>query len=261
MALLAERYSQRAEAYDRLWSPAIQPYGERLIASLPLAAADRVIDVGTGAGALLPAIRRAAPHAEVLGVDSSEGMLALARRRHDGPLMIMNAQQLELPGDCFDAALVAFVLFHLPQPSRCLAEVQRVLLRGGSVGTATWGAEHFPEVDSVWADELTAAGAPATPLPAVDNRACCDTEAKVTDLLRDAGFASIRVWTEPLVHRWAPGVHFEHQVLVSSRARLETLSVEQRTRCLEAIRARLASASSDDYVYAGDVTMATGMKP
>ncbi len=52
MAILADRYSQRAEAYDGLWSPIIRPVGERLIARLPLSArTSHVIDIGTGAGA------------------------------------------------------------------------------------------------------------------------------------------------------------------------------------------------------------------
>ncbi len=51
-AILAERYSQRAEAYDELWSPIIRPVGERLIRQLSLRAARSIIDVGTGAGAL-----------------------------------------------------------------------------------------------------------------------------------------------------------------------------------------------------------------
>ena len=36
---LADRYSQRAEAYDRLWSPVIRPIAERLLERLPLAEA------------------------------------------------------------------------------------------------------------------------------------------------------------------------------------------------------------------------------
>ena len=115
-AILAERYSQRAEAYDELWSPIIRPAGERLIRQLLLTAATNVIDVGTGAGALLPAIRRAAPRATILGVDRSDGMLRLAREKHSGPLAHMDVQKLALPANRFDAAGVAFVLFHVPSP-------------------------------------------------------------------------------------------------------------------------------------------------
>lgn len=140
VAALARRYSVRADAYDRLWSPAIRPFGERLIAALPLARAQQVIDVGTGAGALLPALQQAAANASIVGVDNSEGMLRLARSRNAGRLELMNVEALTLAGDWFDVAVAAFVLFHLPHPERCLAGVFRVLKPGGRVGTATGAA-------------------------------------------------------------------------------------------------------------------------
>ena len=258
---LARRYSQRAGAYDSLWSPAIQPLGERLLERLPLADAEQVIDVGTGAGALLPAIRRAAPRATILGIDRSQGMLTLARQRHDGPLAVMDAQSLDLPDGGFDVALVAFVLFHLPDPDRCLQEVFRVLKPGGRVGTATWGVEQFAAANMVWDEELSAAGAATFPLPATDNRACCNSEAKMTWLLKGAGFTQIRTWTESLEHRWRPEDHFEYQVRSTSRLRLESLDVGDRDECLRRLRARLATAAEDEYVFRGEVVMATAAKP
>ena len=258
---LARRYSQRAAAYDSLWSPAIQPVGERLLERLPLPGAGQVIDVGTGAGALLPAIQRAAPRAVILGVDTSEGMLERARQRHNGPLALMDAQKLDLPPNRFDVAVVAFVLFHLPHPQRCLEEVFRVLKPGGAVGTATWGAERYPAVNAIWDEELTAAGAVTFLLPATDNRGCCNNREKMTQLLEYAGFSDITSWSESLEHRWRPDDHFEYQVRSTSRLRLESLASGARDDCLERVRARLAACSDEEYVFSGDVVMATAVKP
>ncbi len=258
---LARRYSQRAAAYDSLWSPAIQPLGERLLERLPLAGAEHVIDVGTGAGALLPAIRRAAPRAAILGIDGSEGMLQLARGRHDGPLALMDAQRLDLPNDRFDIAIVAFVLFHLPDPQRCLEEVFRVLKPEGRVGTATWGVERFAEANAIWDEELTAAAAETFPLPATDNRASCNSEAKMSSLLERAGFVEVSTWTESLNHRWPPDDHFEYQVRSTSRLRLESLDEGHRDECLRRVRARLATAGEEMYIFSGEVVMATAAKP
>src|SRR5260370_37482181 len=171
-AILADRYSQRADAYDQLWSPVIRPPGELLISQLSLSAAKRIIDVGTGAGALLPAISRAAPNATVLGIDRSAGMLRLARHKHSGPLALMDVQNLALAANRFDAAVVAFVLFHVPSPERCLSEVNRVLKPAGTMGTVTWGAERAPMANAVCDEELEAAVARDLELPATDNRAC-----------------------------------------------------------------------------------------
>ncbi len=260
-AMLADRYSQRAEAYDGLWSPIIRPVGERLISRLPLTAAKSVIDVGTGTGALLPAIRQAAPSAAILGVDRSDGMLRLARDRHSGGwLALMDVQKLALPTNRFDAAVVAFVLFHVPSPERCLTEVNRVLKPGGTVGSVTWGTERVPMANAIWDEELEAAGAHYLELPATDNRACCDSAKKMRTLLGQAGFVSIKVWSESIEHRWRPEDHFDYQVGSTSRLRLQSLDVESRKTCLRKVRDRLSGAEDEQYVYRGEVFVATAVK-
>ncbi|TMG43428.1 MAG: methyltransferase domain-containing protein [Chloroflexi bacterium] len=260
-AMLADRYSQRAQAYDGLWSPVIRPIGERLIARLPLTAdTSHVIDVGTGAGSLLPAIQLAAPSAVVVGIDRSQGMLRLAKERHSCPLALMDVQRLALPANRFEVAIVAFVLFHLPWPEQCLAEVNRVLQPGGSVGTVTWGSETEPPASAIWDDELQAAGARVIQLPAVDNRDCCDSTQKMTTLLEQAGFVSINVWTESIEHRWRPEDHFDYQLRMSSRLRLQSLDVQDRESCINRVRDRLFGADRAQYVYRGEVFMATAVK-
>ncbi len=260
-AMLADRYSQRANAYDGLWSPIIRPAGERLIAHLPLSSTTRhIIDIGTGAGALLPAIQRSAPSAVIVGVDRSQGMLRLAKEKHSSPLALMDVQTLALPANRFEVAVVAFVLFHLPSPERCLAEVNRVLLPGGAVGTVTWGSEKQPLASATWDEELQAAGAEVIGLPAVDNRACCDSTQKMTTLLEQAGFVAISVWTESIEHRWRPEEHFDYQVGMNSRLRLQSLDVEDRETCLRRIRDRLSGADDEQYVYRGELFMATAFK-
>ena len=260
-AMLADRYTQRAAVYDALWSPIIRPAGERLISRLSLTAARSVIDVGTGTGALLPAIRRAAPGAAILGVDRSDGMLRLARDRHSGGwLALMDVQKLALPANRFDAAVVAFVLFHVPSPERCLTEVNRVLKPGGTVGSVTWGTERVPMANAIWDEELEAAGAHHLELPATDNRACCDSAQKMTTLLGQAGFVSIEVWSESIEHRWRPEDHFDYQVGSTSRLRLQSLEVENRKACLRRVRDRLSGAEDEQYVYRGEVFVATAVK-
>jgi ubiquinone/menaquinone biosynthesis C-methylase UbiE len=258
-AILAERYSQRAEGYDASWSPVIRPVGERLLAHLPLATAQDVIDVGTGAGALLPAIQKAAPRATVLGVDNSEGMLRLARDKHPGPLELMDAQELTLPSNQFDAAIVAFVLFHLPSPERCLREVNRVLKPGGTVGLVTWGAVNDPPADEIWAEELDAAGARMLDLPANDSYSRCDSPEKVAELLEQTGFTSTRVWTETLEYQWLREEHFIDQQWRGSLLRLRLLSSEDREACLRRVRERVTVLGADQFLDRSEVVMATAV--
>jgi ubiquinone/menaquinone biosynthesis C-methylase UbiE len=261
IAVLADLYSQRAEAYDELWSPIIRPVGERLLDFLELSNAQRVIDVGTGAGALLRAIQLAVSEGQVLGVDRSEGMLRLGRQKFAGPLALMDVQRLGIQSDKFDAAVLAFVLFHLPSPRRCLEEVNRVLKPGGRVGAVTWGPENVPRANVIWDEELTAAGAPALNLPAVDNRGCCNTVAKMTALLQEAGYVSIKAWSEPLEHRWQPKVHFEYQLRSPAQQRLKSLEASAREACLRRVRDRLSGVGDEDYIFSSEVVLTTAVKP
>jgi SAM-dependent methyltransferase len=220
-----------------------------------------VVDVGAGAGALLPALQTAAPKACVLGIDRSEGMLRLAKQKHAGPLLLMDVQRLGLAADRVDVAVVAFVLFHLPYPERCLTEVNRVLKSGGMVGTITWGAEHSPPANAIWDEELEAAGAHVLELPVTDNRGCCDNPDKMAGLLQHAGFVSPEVWTESLEHLWPPEDHFDYQVGSTSRLRLQSLGDAERHDCLGRVRDRLSHVDSEGYTYRGVVVMATAVKP
>jgi ubiquinone/menaquinone biosynthesis C-methylase UbiE len=261
VGVLADLYTQRAETYDSLWSPVIRPLGERLIDRIQLSDATRVLDVGTGAGALLPAIQRAASEAIVLGVDRSAGMLRLARRRYAGPLVVMDAQSLALQDGVFEAAIAAFVLFHLPHPDQCLADVHRVLRHGGSVGTVTWATEEFPIANTVWDEELEAAGATAPILTATDSRGSCNTAEKVAAMLSAAGFREIDAWIDSVDHRWRPEDSFEYHIRSTAFARLQSLSSAERELCLRRVTDRLSALDGDGYWFRGMVVMATATKP
>jgi hypothetical protein len=114
--------------------------------------------------------------------------------------------------------------------------------------------------NGIWEEELKEAGAQVSVLPAVDNRACCDSIEKMTDLLEGAGFASIKVWSESIEHRWRPEDHFEYHLRMTSRVGLQSLNAGGRDVCLRRVRERLTGADDQQYVYWGEVLMATGIK-
>jgi ArsR family transcriptional regulator len=103
-------------------------------AMLSLLPADWVVgDLGCGTGTTMAML---APHVRrVVGIDSSEEMLASAKARLNGAANVeIHRGSLEaLPVDSrvLDAAVFVLVLHHLPTPSEALVEAARVLKPGG----------------------------------------------------------------------------------------------------------------------------------
>jgi ubiquinone/menaquinone biosynthesis C-methylase UbiE len=112
----------------------------------------RWIDIGCGNGAFTQLlIERCAP-AEVHGIDPSEGQLAFARARPQARMAQFgkgDAMALPFPDHRFDAAVMALVIFFVPDPVKAMAEMTRVVRPGGTVAAYVWdileaGAPHEP---------------------------------------------------------------------------------------------------------------------
>ena len=95
-----------------------------------------VLDVATGTADLAIALRRAAPKADVVGVDLSERMLEVgrakaARRGLELRLEVADGTQLPFADGSFDAVTIAYGLRNFGDIDAGLREFRRVLRRGG----------------------------------------------------------------------------------------------------------------------------------
>ena len=101
----------------------------------------RWIDIGCGNGAFTELlVERCAP-AEVQGIDPSEAQLAFARARPAARVANFrqgDAMALPFSEDRFDAAVMALVLFFVPDPAKSVAEMMRVVCPGGTVANYVW---------------------------------------------------------------------------------------------------------------------------
>lgn len=101
----------------------------------------RWIDIGCGNGAFTELlIERCAP-AEVQGIDPSEAQLAFARARPAARVANFrqgDAMALPFSEDRFDAAVMALVLFFVPDPAKSVVEMMRVVCPGGTVANYVW---------------------------------------------------------------------------------------------------------------------------
>jgi ubiquinone/menaquinone biosynthesis C-methylase UbiE len=77
----------------------------------------------------------------VIGVDPSPAQLRFARRRPAAAgvrFVEGDAQALPLPDACVDAAVMALVLFFLPDPLQGVREMVRVVRVGGTIAAYHW---------------------------------------------------------------------------------------------------------------------------
>lgn len=119
-----------ADAYD-VFAPTSN---ERLIdavvrlSGLPKGA--RVVDLGCGSGVFTDVLQRRGYRCA--GVDLSPKLIEIARGKYkDIEFSVGDIERLSFPGGSFDGVLLSGVLHHLPDPSRCAAEVFRILRPGG----------------------------------------------------------------------------------------------------------------------------------
>lgn len=259
IARQAASYGDDSGLYRDLWAPVLLPMTAKLLDRLPLGDARVVLDVGTGVGAAVEAIRDRAPSALVFGVDRSFGMLSLAPLA--GRCAVMDAMNLAAASASVDVVVAAFMLFHLPDPALGLREVRRVLREGGTVGIAVWGSDADVPAWNVWMEELDAQGAaPRDTASWIVNGEAMDTPDKLERLLLDAGFSSPRVEALPLGLRADVDSFLDLHTRYASRKRFGSLSAAARAECISRATARLEELAPDDFVDESEVLLATATR-
>jgi SAM-dependent methyltransferase len=115
-----------------------------LVAALAEIRPRRVLEVGCGWGELAEWVARETG-ADVCATDLSPRMVELARER-GLDARLADVQQLSFADGSFDAAVAAWMLYHVPDLDRGLSELARVLTPGGRLVVATNSAFHLQEL-------------------------------------------------------------------------------------------------------------------
>ncbi len=149
--------------YERMMGKWSRLAGEVFLDWLKPPAGLRWIDVGCGNGAFTELLAERCAPAEIQGIDPSESQLAFARARHGAGVAHFrqgDAMALPFADDSFDAAAMALVIFFVPDPPVAVAEMARVVRRGGLVASYAWDIENGGFPNEPLLAEMRAMGLP-----------------------------------------------------------------------------------------------------
>lgn len=125
---MIDHFGVLAPLYDRLIAP---PDVSRLSELLELPIAGRLLDAGGGTGRVSSQLRPMVD--ELVVTDPCYGMLAQARAKNSLTLSMAQAETLPFGDGAFERVLVVDALHHFSDQRRAIAELLRVLKKGGTL--------------------------------------------------------------------------------------------------------------------------------
>jgi SAM-dependent methyltransferase len=215
MTTLTREQWERKETAD-WWSAAQarrrQIYGaatEKMLDLAGVQAGSRVLDVAAGTGeSTLMAAQRVGGRGYVLATDHSSSMLSVTAEaaRKEGlknvETRVMNAENLELDVDSFDAVICRQALMLFPNPAKGLTEMRRVVKPEGKVAVIVFSAlEKNPYQGIVFAIVQRLGNIPP-PSPGEPWMFALGGPGALENLYRRAGFLNVSVHTIPIQRRF-----------------------------------------------------------
>ena len=141
--------TDRLETRMAVWGPDADGRTPQDVALAALAAVKpaRLIEVGSGTGVFAARCTRELG-CEVVALDASSDMVA-ASRSQGVEAVLGDVQALPFGDASFDAAVAAWMLYHVPDRERALGELARVLRPGGRLVAITNGRRGLAELYDV----------------------------------------------------------------------------------------------------------------
>jgi SAM-dependent methyltransferase len=234
---------ERGNPYERYvgrWSRRVAP---AFLAWLDAPAGKRWLDVGCGTGALSASILdRCAPRS-VVGVEPSDGFLAVARD-HLGDRAALHtgsATAIPLAGAAVDMVVSGLVLNFVPDPHAGVVEMARVTERGGTVAAYVWDYGGTMQLMRFFWDAVVELDPDAKKLDEGVRFPLCRADA-LAELFARAGLADVAVGPIDIVTPFANFDDYWEPFLGGqgpAPAYAMALDEDARTRLRERLRARL----------------------
>ena len=231
-----------AGAYDRFMGRYSALLSPQMADLAGVRQGQRVLDVGCGPGALIAELVSRTNGWNVAAVDPSASFVDAARARNPGvDVRLATAEALPFQDHGFDAAIAQLVVHFMTDPVRGIAEMRRVVRRGGAVAACVWDHaggkgplalfwDVARSIDPSVADESHLPGVREGHLAQLFGQAGVrDVEATV--LSADLDHPSFDAWWEPFEEGVGPAGAYVAALPTERRAQL-------RDRCRVALPAR-----------------------
>jgi ubiquinone/menaquinone biosynthesis C-methylase UbiE len=141
-AQVRDQYDRLASIYDQRWNWYVTHTLSFLKTWVNLAASDRVLDIACGTGEFERMVLSENPTQQMVGVDISQEMLAIARQKlHNFSNVAFqsgSASALSFSDRSFDVIVSASAFHYFDDPVAALAEMKRVLKPNGKVVILDW---------------------------------------------------------------------------------------------------------------------------
>jgi len=126
--------------YERA-AQVLAPAADALVQAAGARAGLRVLDVACGTGSA--ALAATARGATAVGVDASDVLIGLARRRAElegaaAEFVVGDAERLPVPDASFDVTVSAFGVIFADDPARAVDEMLRATRPGGLIALSSW---------------------------------------------------------------------------------------------------------------------------
>jgi len=228
-------------SYELLMGRWTMLVGERFIDWIGVPNGARWLDVGCGNGAFTQVIVESCSPSDVQAYDPSPEQLAYARNRLPAGAPVTwaegDAMRLPVADASADAAVMALVLFFVPEPAVGVAEMCRAVRSGGIVAAYHWDILEggFPLADI--GAEMVKLGIPLRMPPSVE----ASTIEASTSLWKEAGLLQVRTCQFSVQRSFDSFDDYWNSAAPSNALRpmFDVMSDEQRELLKSNVRGRL----------------------
>jgi ubiquinone/menaquinone biosynthesis C-methylase UbiE len=245
------RWAADAERRDEV----LAPVADALFTAVELRLGEAVLDLGCGCGVTTIAAADAVAPGDVVGIDLSAPMLALARARggdRDVTFVQADAQTHRFGPARFDVAISRFGTMFFDDPVAAFANVGSALRSGARLCLSTWQPLEANDWLLVPGAALLRYGQlPATATGSGPGMFAQSSPDIVERVLTAAGWTAVHVQPTTVTLRLGGDAHEATEYLASTgiaRAVLDTIPGERREEAIEAVTDALARHQSTDGV-------------